>query len=72
MHEPNLSLGLTLWLGQWKNDTWEVQHLPVWGAEMWDEIWERTRGLEVTRCPVLAHSVTSAPGNQEAGQLAQV
>lgn len=39
---------------------------------MWDEIWERTRGLEVAGCPVLAHSVTFPPENQEAGQLAQV
>lgn len=82
MHEPNpialvtdswaVYKGLTLWMRQRKKDTWEIQHCPLWEAEMWNEIWERTRDLEVTMYHVPAHSIMCPLGNQEADQLAQV
>ena len=49
-----------------------VGHWPLWGQELWQDLWSSGQTQIVTVCHVTGHLPLASPGNNEADTLAQV
>ena len=58
--------GLTLWLLTWYHANWMVGHQPLWGQELWQDLWASGQTKTVTVYHVTGHVPLASPGNDEA------
>ena len=64
--------GLTLWIAQWATQDWTIHARPIWGKDMWVDIWNVVRHRTVRAYHVSGHQPLQSPGNDEADTLARV
>ena len=64
--------GLTLWLPTWYHANWLVGHQPLWGQELWQDLWTCGQAKIITVYHVTGHLPLAFPVNDEAGRLAQI
>ena len=64
--------GLTLWIAQWATQEWTVRARPIWGKDMWLDIWNTVKHRTVRAYHVSGHRPLQSPGNDEADTLARV
>ena len=62
--------GLTLWIAQWATQEWTIHARPIWGKDMWLDIWNTVKHRTVRVCHVSGHQPLQSPGNDEADTLA--
>ena len=62
---------LTLWLLTWYHANWMVGPWPLWGQELWQDLWASGQTKTVIY-HVTGHLPLASPGNDEADTLAQV
>ncbi|KAB1258119.1 hypothetical protein Cadr_000022945 [Camelus dromedarius] len=64
--------GLTLWIPQWGLQDWMIWHRPLWGQQMWKQLWDKGQEGHHTVYHVPGHRPALAPGNDAADTLAQL
>uniref|UniRef100_A0A669QJJ3 ribonuclease H n=1 Tax=Phasianus colchicus TaxID=9054 RepID=A0A669QJJ3_PHACC len=64
--------GLTLWIAQWATQEWTIHARPIWGKDMWLDIWNTVKHRTMCVYHVSGHQPLQSPGNDEADTLAQV
>ncbi|XP_031318227.2 uncharacterized protein LOC116156322 [Camelus dromedarius] len=64
--------GLTLWIPQWALQNWMIGHRPLWGQQMWKQLWDKGQKGQYTVYHVPGHRPALAPDNDAADALAQL
>ena len=64
--------GLTLWIAQWATQEWTIHARPIWGKDMWLDIWNTVKHRTVRVYHVSGHQSLQSLGNDEADTLARV
>ena len=62
--------GLTLWIAQWATQEWTIHAQPIWGKDMWLDIWNTVKHRTVRVYHVSGHQSLQSLGNDEADTLA--
>lgn len=63
----------TLRLGQWQVEAWVIMNEPLWGQDIWTDVWVCLQSEAVlTVFYIPAHKALIPPGNQAADALAWV
>ena len=61
---------LTLWIAQWATQEWTIHARPIWGKDMWLDIWNTVKHRPVFVYHVSGHQSLQSLGNDEADTLA--
>ena len=64
--------GLTLWIAQWATQEWTIHAQPIWGKDMWLDIWNAVKHRTVHVYHVSGHQPLQSLGNDEADTLARL
>ena len=63
---------LTLWIAQWATQEWTTHAQPVWGRDMWLDIWNVVKPRTIHVYHVSGHQPLQSPENDEAETPARV
>jgi len=64
--------GITLWTAQWATHEWTIHCRPIWGREMWLDIWNVVKHRTVCVYHICGHQPLQSLGNDEADTLPRV
>ena len=62
--------GLALWIARWAIQEWTIHAQPIWGKDIWLDMWNAVKHKTVHVYLVSGHQPLQSPENDEADTLA--
>lgn len=61
-----------LWIAQWATQNWTIHAQPIWGKDMWVDIWNMVRHRTIQAYHISGHQSMQSPGNDEVNTFTQI